>query len=300
MELVQLEYFVAAVEAGGISKGAARCGIAQPSMSQQIQRLEASLRVKLFDRVGRGVALTDAGRALLPRAKRLLAEAQALAPDVQSDVASGAVPLAIGAIPTMAPYLLPDVMRRLPREFPECELTIHEHYTDRVIARVLANELDFAIVSTPIEDDEIELEVIGKERLLVVAPVGTKLADRDVATIADLRDAPTIVLHEFHCLSGQVQGFCSTKRIARRIVCRSAQLPTLLEMVALGIGYSVVPEMAAQADRSKQRRYLPIGRGTPTREIALAWRRGRHRSRVACRAAELLAANIATGKYHLE
>ncbi|MGE3180704.1 MAG: LysR family transcriptional regulator [Phycisphaerae bacterium] len=297
MYLSQLEYFIAVAETGSISKGAAQCLIAQPSMTQQMQKLEARIGVQLFDRVGRGVVLTDAGRALLPRAKKLLADAHDLTHGVREDTEKGNVPFAIGAIPTMAPYLLPSVLKKLPQEFPACEMSVREDFTDRVIDGVISNELDFAIVSTPIESDLIELDVLGKEDFLVVAPADMELAERAKASLATLRDEPAIVLHEMHCLGTQVQGFCIAQKLVRRIVCRSTQIPTILEMVAMGIGYSFVPEMVAQADRSSLRRYFRVARGTPARDIAIAWRRGRSRSTVARRAADLLRSNLASGQH---
>ena len=293
MELRQLRYFVAAAEAGTISRAADRCGIAQPSLSQQVRALEHSLGVTLFDRLGRGVALTDAGRALLPRAKRILAEVRDTEERLVHDVDHGVGALAIGAIPTMAPYLLPDLLATLRTEFPECELTVRENFTERIVEALVGNEIDIAILSTPIDNEHVDLRVLGTEPLLVVAPAEHPLADVDAISLPDLRDQPTIVLHEMHCLGQQISGFCATRRIARRVVCQTTQLPTVLELVSRGLGISLVPRMAAEADHATDRVYLHLRRSPPTREIAVATRTGRSRSVVARRLESLLAERLA-------
>jgi len=113
MELHQLRYFVAVAESRSFSKGAAACDVAQPSLSQQIQKLEREVGRRLFDRLGRTVALTDAGRALLPRARRILAEVDGVERAVAEEVEEGRGTLAIGAIPKIAPFLLPGAINRL-------------------------------------------------------------------------------------------------------------------------------------------------------------------------------------------
>lgn len=292
MELRQLRYFVAAAEAGTISRAAEHCGIAQPSLSQQVRALERSLGLTLFDRLGRGVALTEAGRALLPRAKRILAEVRDTEERLVHDVQRGAGPLAIGAIPTMAPYLLPDLLATLRTEFPECELTVRENFTERIVEALVNNEIDIAILSTPIDHEHVDLRILGAEPLLVVAPAAHPLADDDAIALPDLRDEPTIVLHEMHCLGQQISGFCAARRIARRVICQTTQLPTVLELVSRGLGVSLVPRMAADADHATDRVYRPIRRAPPSREIAIATRTGRSRSVVARRLETLLAQRL--------
>jgi len=294
MELHQLRYFVAAAEAGSISRAAQRCGVAQPSLSQQIRRLEESLGVRLFDRLGRGVALTDEGRALVPRARRILGEVREAEMLVRSEDGEGAGRLSVGAIPTIAPYLLPGPLARLLADHPGCDVSVREDYTERLLERLADTEIDVAIVSTPVEHDLIETEVIGDEALLVVTPVDHPFAAGNGVSLAALRSEPTIALHEMHCLGRQISGFCAVKRIAPKVVCHAAQLSTLLEFVRLGMGVSLVPEMASRADASRERVYLPVLRGGPRREIALAWRSGRTKPAMARRLAAFVRQELET------
>lgn len=289
MELRQLRYFVAIAEAGSISRAAARCRVAQPSLSQQIAKLEDELGVTLLDRLGRGVALTDAGRALLSRARRVLAEVHAAETTLRTGDADETSRLVIGAIPTMAPFLLPPLLAKLRTAEPMSELTVHEDLTQNLVEAIGDNTIDLAITSTPIDNKLVDVEVIGREPLLVAAPARAGLGD-DEGTIAlpELRDSPAVTLHGMHCLGQQVEAFCAARRLATDVVCRTTQVETLLEFVRLGLGVAVVPQMIARHDTNRGRAYLRFKRNAPTREIALVWRRGRTRPRLARLAADHL------------
>jgi len=299
IEIHQLRYFVAAAESGSLSGAARRCHVAQPSLSQQVKKLEERLGVPLFDRQGRGVALTAAGRALLPRAKRILAEVRSVESGLRDEAAEGAGAFSLGAIPTMAPYLLPPVLRRLAVRFPRAEVVVREDLTERLVDAVADNELDCAVMSTPVDHPLLEVEVVGEEELLVVVPASADLPPGADVSIASLRDEPAVVLLEMHCLGKQIQAFCSRTGVAKRVVCRTAQIATLLELVALGFGVSIVPEMAAVADRSGRRRYHRVKRQPPRRAIALVRRRDRTPSAVVSWLAETLRQDLAAGRHAL-
>lgn len=292
MDLRQLRYFVAAADAGSISRAASRLRIAQPSLSQQIRRLEEQVGRPLFDRLGRGVVLTEPGAALLPHARRILAQVEDLEATLRSSDVDGPGRLALGAIPTMAPYLVPPLLARIRRAHPACEVVIREDLTQNLVEAVADTELDLAITSTPIVNDSVEVEVIGREPMLVVAPAAHPFASDDGVALPALRDQPAVTLHEMHCLGRQVDEFCAARRIASNVVCRMTQVETLLEFVRLGLGVSIMPRMVATHDRSAGRVYLPFLRSPPMREIALVWRRGRSRSSVAQECAEALRAQV--------
>lgn len=288
MELRQLRYFVAVAETGSFSRAAVQCGVAQPSLSQQIKRLEADLGRSLFDRLSRSIALTEAGEALLPRARRILAEVRETTESLSDDGEPGGGRLDVGAIPTMAPYVLPQALTRFTAERPGCRVTVREDLTERLVEALIDCELDFAIMSTPVEHDLIELARIAREPLLVATAAGDAPPAKALR-LADLRDQPTVVLHEMHCLGQQIQGFCSARGVSRRIVCHSTQLSTVLALVGLGMGISLVPAMCAEQDVSGERRYSALVDDAPTRGIAVAWRRGRSRSSAAQAFAAIMA-----------
>jgi LysR family hydrogen peroxide-inducible transcriptional activator len=300
MEMHQLRYFVAVAEAGSFSRAAERCHVAQPSLSQQIQKLERGLGQVLFDRLPQGAVLTEAGHALLPRARRILAEVREARGELERDLEDGRLPLAVGAIPTMAPYLLPPVLDRLTEEFPACELTVREDLTDRLVEALADLELDCAVMSTPVSHRLIDLEVIGSERLLLVTSPALELPPAEQLDLDALRRQPTIVLHEMHCLGEQIRDFCEASDLGQRIVCRSSQLETVQRLVALGLGLSLVPEMAARPGTDDALGYRPVPGLDPRREIAVAWRRDRSRSRLARRFAELVRADLDAGVHRLD
>lgn len=291
MELHQLRYFVAVAEAGSASRAAARSRVAQPSLSQQVMKLEQSLGKRLFDRLGRGMALTDAGRAFLPRAKRILAEVRDAEVWAGRDGDEDASSLRVGAIPTMAPFLLPAALARTRAALPHCEITVREGLTETLVEALVDGEIDCALMSTPPADDRLDAVTFGEEELLAVIPASWTDVPAGVLALADLRDQPAVLLEEVHCLGRQVESFCAARKLAPRVVCRTTQLSTILEMVGLGLGFSLIPEMAAAEHPG--RRFARVKAPRPRRPLVLVWRTGRTRGRASL---ELLAALSAPGK----
>ena len=293
MELHQLRYFVAAARSGSVSRAASACRVSQPSLSQQIRRLEDGLGVRVFDRVPRGVVLTDAGRALLPRAERILSEVERAGVELLDDVETGVGRLAVGAIPTIAPYLLPGVLASVRDEFDRCEIAVHEDLTAALLDKVADGTLDAAIVSWPIEDDRVNIIRVGVERLLIVCPADEPLAQSGTMTLTQLRTLPRVSLHEMHCLGQQIAGFCVSRGIGTgNVVCHTTQLATVLEMVALGLGVSLVPEMAAATNTDDRLRFVRLSRMNPTREITVALRHGHRPRAIVERFTELVSASM--------
>lgn len=283
MELHQLRYFVAVAESGSFREAANQCHVAQPSLSQQIQKLERNLGHQLFDRLGRRIALTDAGRALLPRAQAILTAVREAERGLSEDIESGTGPLAVGAIPTIAPFLLPRAIRKFIKAHPQAELSVHEDLTENLVERLLRAEIEIAFMSLPIDQRQIETEPILTEPMLVIAHREEDIAQMSAFSVDELRDRPTVVLHEMHCLGQQIRGFCQSRGVERRIVCYTTQLSTVQSLVALGLGISLVPRMCAATDRSRRCVYRPLCDADPSRPIVAAWRRGRLRSSLAIR-----------------
>jgi len=278
MELHQLRYFVSVAETGSFSRGAERCGITQPSLSQQILKLESELGQRLFDRLGRTVQMTPSGRILLPRAQRILAEVNSASNAVQQDVVQGKGTLTIGAIPTIAPFLLPEALSELRKRFPEAGLHITEDTTDRLIQKLVRAEIDCAIMSPPVEEDHLVCEPLFVEELFAILPPMHPLAQSGDLKLNMLQGQDAIVLQPMHCLSAQIDAFCKAEGIARNVTCSTSQLTTLYNLVALGMGLSLVPEMFVKRGPSGPCVIKNFSGKAPTREISVYWHAGRVRN----------------------
>jgi LysR family hydrogen peroxide-inducible transcriptional activator len=278
MELHQLRYFVAVAEAGSFTRAAERCGVAQPSLSQQIQTLEKKLRQQLFDRLGRRVLLTEAGKELLGRATAILASVDEAERSLRDGLEPGTGRLAVGAIPTVAPYLLPPVLTGFLRRYPGVEIHLQEDLTPHLLAALREGELDLAVMSSPILDEHFRVEPLRTEPLLVTLPRGHRLAHKRSLTLKDLDDERFILLSEMHCLGEQVAGYCRQHDFAPRVACRSAQIATVQRLIELGLGISLLPALARDADRTSRRVYRELAEDPPSRVLTAVWHRQRYQS----------------------
>src|SRR5262245_56532997 len=183
MELHQLRYFAAVAQAGNFTRAAEKCHVSQPSLSQQIQKLERWLRQPLFHRLGRKAVLTDAGRLLLDRATAILAGVEDAERRLRAGDDAYGGRLAVGAIPTIAPYVLPPTLEGFSRRCPRAELIVREAVTSALLPALVDGELDLALAALPIEDPHLESEPLLTEPLLLALPVGHRLAGRRKAGI---------------------------------------------------------------------------------------------------------------------
>jgi len=278
MDITLLRAFLETADAGSLSRAARMLELSQPSLTGQIQRLEQHLATALFDRHGRGVTLTAAGKALYPRARRILDEVRETEDAVRREGAEGVGTLSVGAIPTVAPYVLPAAIQRLRARHAAMRVELREDYS-AVLARLLLDgALDVVIAALPYPFEHLETERLGVDALVVAVPAAHPAARAGRITLAQLHDAPAVTLDPMHCLGEQVAGFCSSREVSPSVVCRSAQLATVLELVGTGVGVSIVPAMAAARHNTPQCAYVPLADHTLQREIVAVWRRGAART----------------------
>lgn len=261
---------MAVAETGSFSRAAERCNIAQPSLSQQIMKLEQELGEPLFDRLTRRVVLTDAGRSLLPRATSILAELQEIKHSMnqETDVSLGM--LTVGFIPTIAPFVLPRVIKRFSNEFPHARLSVHEDLTEVLVRELMDGKLDVGITSMPIHNKLIRTQELLNEPLLVASSKKNDIITGATILVKELDGFPFIALSEMHCLGEQVQSFCYQQHLELKIVCHTSQLTTVQNCVAMGLGVSLVPKALATNDKSKQVNYRSLSDAVPQRKIAAA------------------------------
>lgn len=278
MDTTLLRAFIETADAGTLSRAAQHLALSQPSLSAQIQRLEKHLGAPLFDRHGRGVTLTDAGKALYPRARRILDEVRATEDAIRKEGADVAGTLSVGAIPTVAPYVLPAAVQRMRARHAAMRVELREDYSAVLAKLLLDGALDVVIAALPYPFDYLETEVLGVDALVVAVPATHAAVRAGRITLAQLRDAPTVTLDPAHCLGEQVAGFCSSQQVSPSVVCRSAQLATVFELVGAGVGLSIVPAMAAARHNTPQCAYVPLAEHTLERQIVAVWRLGAAKS----------------------
>jgi LysR family hydrogen peroxide-inducible transcriptional activator len=272
MELHQLRYFLSVARTKNFSRAAEQCHVAQPSLSQQIMKLEDELGERLFERTKREVSLTPAGDLLRVHAERVLQEVELARDGVREFRGLVRGRVVLGVLPTVAPYFLPQRLRAFSSRFPAVEVVVHEDTTDQLAAAVLAKEVDLALVSLPVERVGLAAEEFFDEKLLVALPAGHALAKRPRLTFDDLEREAFILMKEGHCLSGQALQFCRINGFAPQISFRSAQIETVLAFVAKGWGVSVVPEMACTRPMRGVRFRTLAGM---TRSIGIIYRKAR-------------------------
>jgi LysR family hydrogen peroxide-inducible transcriptional activator len=281
MEMHQLRYVVAVSRAGNFSRAAEQCHVSQPSLSQQILKLEEELGERLFDRMKREAKLTRHGEAFLPRAVKILEEVDAARREALDAHSLLRGRLIIGVLPTIAPYLLPTVLVSFAEKFPGVEIVVHEDTTAQLLKLAQAYEIDFALASRPIQDQRMEVKVLFTEELQLALPPGHPLTRKRTVRLADLEKEPFIVMKEGHCLGDQVLNFCDRRDLKPTINFRSAQLETIQALVRTGVGISLVPAMAARGERNDLPEYRSLPAPKPERKIVAVWPKQRPLGRAA-------------------
>ena len=269
MEIHQLRYFVAVAEEGSFSRAAAREHVAQPSLSQQIQKLEVDVGDRLFDRLPRSVVVTEAGKCLLDYARKVLveiADARRCVDDLKRDVVGR---LTIGSLPTIAPYVLPALIQKFRHRHPKVMLEILEDTTENLALRLEDGTLDLALVSTCDESSTLQRHSLGREPLLLLLPKEHRLAKKKKIKWSDIKSQKFLLLHEMHCLSVQIHELLTAHRLQPDLAVRGTQLATIAKMVATGMGVTVVPQMMIESEPPNGCVALPFAEPVPVREINL-------------------------------
>ncbi len=271
--LRQLQYAVAVADALSFRRAAERCRVSQPALSAQLAELEGALGVQLFERDRRRVIVTPSGVEVLARARRLLVDAEDVVESARRAGDPFACTLRVGVIPTISAYLLPLAVPALREAHPALTLRYLEDRTARLVAALDDGSLDAAIVAVEARLGDLEHAVIARDRFVLAAPVGHALARRRRAVSLDeLSGAEVLLLDEGHCLRDQALSFCG-RAGAVEAEFRATSLTTLAQMVAGGVGVTLLPELAVPLEtRGGGIAVRPIAAPTPSRTLALAWR----------------------------
>jgi LysR family transcriptional regulator, hydrogen peroxide-inducible genes activator len=270
--LRQLRYFEAVARLGQFGRAANACAVTQPALSMQIKDLEETLGATLFERNSRHVSLTAYGTEMLRRVRGILRDVDDLAAfgrGVQLDMISG---LRLGMIPTVAPYVLPAVVTALAQAFPRMVLHVRETMTAKLLVELADGRIDAALVALPISDASLVEKVLFAEPFLLVRPAGDKA--KPLPSPAMLREMRLLLLEEGHCFRDQALAFCRSDARTTDDLLDASSLSTLVQMVAAGIGVTLIPGMAVAVEtRAADVDVRSFDAPGPSRTIGMVWRK---------------------------
>ena len=268
----QLEYVVAVAETLGFHKAAERCHVSQSTLSAQVKQLEDVLGVQLFERDRRRVLLTAAGAVVVAHARRVLLEIDDMIAAAKQLTEPRSGTFRIGVIPTIAPYLLPDVVPAVRARYPKLQLVFREEKTDAVVADLREGRLDAGLLALEADIGEWASGRIADDPFVVALPEGHRLARKKRVAASDLDDESVLLLDEGHCFRAQALSVCD-RAGAKESELRATSLSTLAQMVSSGSGITLLPQIAvAVENRRGQLEVRPFTSPAPHRTIALIWR----------------------------
>jgi LysR family hydrogen peroxide-inducible transcriptional activator len=268
--LIQLQYFEALAEFQHFGKAAKSCGVSQPTLSAQIQKLEEELQGDLVDRRSQPIRLTQLGEQVLLHARKTLQSAQSLVEVSQHFHKPLEGQLRLGVIPTVAPYLVPRFAPELLKRFPRLSVQIEEATTEQLVEKLDADQLDAAILAVPIAATHFVSESLYREPLLAYLPEGHPKSKDLFLTSGELKSERILLLPEGHCFRDQALQLCGTDRPNERIELLVGQFETLVRLADEGLGMTLLPQLAiSELSAVRQKRIKPIAEPRPVRHIAL-------------------------------
>lgn len=270
MNLRDLQYLVAVADRQHFGKAAEACHTSQPTLSMQIKKLEGQLGVQLFERSNKKVMITPIGELIAAKARRILQDSK----DIQDTARAAQDPYAgefrLGAFPTLAPYFLPQATRAIHKALPKLTLLLVEERTPLLLERLQAGTLDAALLALPVAEDGLRtLPLFDDPFMLAVSPRHA-LATRARLRQGDLKGEQLLLLEDGHCLRSQALEICSLIGAMQQQEFRATSLETLRQMVAMGVGITLIPKLAMRKNDGIA--YVPFCAPAPARTIGLVWR----------------------------
>ena len=275
MNLRDLRYLIALADLRHFGRAAQACHVSQPTLSTQVRKLEAELGVALVERAPRQVMLTPVGRDIAERARRVLADIEQMRETARRTIDPEAGSVRLGMFPTLGPYLLPHVVPTLRARFPHLELLLVEEKTEPLLAMLRNGRLDAAVLALPLHEDWLESEFLFEEPFMLAVPNKHPLSNRRDLQLADLADQHLLLLEDGHCLRDQALEVCTLSGAGEKDGFRATSLETLRQMVAAGVGITLLPMLAVKppVSASDDIRLLNFKNPPPTRRIAMVWRK---------------------------
>ncbi len=275
MTLQELKYLVALADHGHFGRAAEACFITQSTLSTQIKKLEDFLGVTLFDRSLKRVTPTPIGREILQSARNIVEESERIREVARHAQDPMARTIHLGVIPTLGPYYLPHALTLVHKKHPDLRLLLREEMTPQILGHLADGKLDAGLLALPVTDDNLRVEPLFYEPFFAALPAGHALAKREVLKVSDIMAEKLLLLDEGHCLRDQALDVCGTGSRGREEV-RATSLETLRQMVAMGLGLTLLPALAVDAGARQTKKAVdirPFKSPPPGRTIGLVWRR---------------------------
>src|SRR5689334_22096831 len=275
LKLKDLRYLVAVADTRHFGRAAERSFVSQPTLSAQLKKLEEYLGVQLIERAPKRVALTAAGEAIGDRARRSLEASDEIIELARGhrDPLAGRLRLAL--LPTIGPYLLPNVAGKLRKQLPRLELMLYEYQTDPMLEKLHSGEIDVGILALPVPMDGLDSHVLYKEPFTVAMPANHRLSAKSSIKVEDLNHETLLLLEDGHCLRDQALAVCSSTGAHEKQDFRATSIETLRQMVAAGVGITLLPELAGRGAYGNARGVTirPFAKPVPTRTVGAVWRK---------------------------
>ncbi|MCC0013275.1 MAG: hydrogen peroxide-inducible genes activator [Hoeflea sp.] len=272
LTLKQLRYFEALAQHGHFGRAAQACAISQPALSVQIRELEESLGTDLFERGARQIRLTNFGEEFSTRVRGILRSVDELGELAMASRDHLVGRLRIGVIPTIAPYLLPEIITDLTAANSSIDIQIRESLTPILVRELADGRLDAAIVALPVSEPSLTEVSLFEENFVLVRPVADE--GKPVPGHEDLREMKLLLLEEGHCFRDQALSFCNIQSSRPREMLDASSLATLVQMVGAGLGVTLIPEMAIAVEtRSAPVSIAHFRHPQPSRTIGMIWRK---------------------------
>jgi LysR family hydrogen peroxide-inducible transcriptional activator len=282
MTITQLEYIIALDTYRHFALAAEHCFVTQPTLSMQIQKLEEELGVKIFDRTKQPVIPTEIGAGIIVQARVTLRESNMIKQMItdQKDKLSGE--LRIGIIPTLAPYVLPNLFKSISAKYPKLNLAVKESITEDLIDELKHNRLDCGIVVTPLKDPSIKEDVLFYEELFVYVSAKNALSSKKYVLASDIDPSQLWLLEEGHCFRSQILNLCELRKSSNfRFKYETGNIETLKRMVDKSDGITILPELAViEFTKSQMKLVKRLKQPSPAREVSLVTHRDHIKTRI--------------------
>lgn len=287
MNLKDMNYLVAVADLCSFVKAAEQCCISQPTLSTQIKKMEKSLGVKIFERTNKKVLPTETGEQIIASARQILEQVE----HIKELAALAQDPLAgnfrLGAYPTLATYIFPDLVPVIKQQLPKVRLILIEEKTNELIHQLKQGHIDAALLALPINDDFLQSELLFSDQFKLAVSANNPLAKKKTIKQSDLHQKQLLLLDEGHCLRGHALQLCQLNGAEERQDVRATSLETLRQMVRAATAITFIPDIAIQ-EADPGICYLPFSDPVPSRSIGLVWRKTSARNKLIDHLIELI------------